>query len=198
MYSWYRNLSGEVGIDETDLISRACQGDTAAWDGLVRQHQEPAFRLAYLILGDRADAEDVTQEAFVRAYLKLDTFDGARPFRPWLLSIAANLARNRRRSIGRYWAALRRYWQNEPPAAHQPDWGARSEARRLWQAVQRLRPMAQEIIYLRYFLDLSEAETAVTLDIAPGTAKSRLHRALKQLRSVIEADFPDLVETWSV
>jgi RNA polymerase sigma-70 factor (ECF subfamily) len=166
---------------------------------LVRQHQEPAFRLAYLILGDRADAEDVTQEAFVRAYLKLDTFDEARPFRPWLLSIAANLARNRRRSIGRYWAALRRYWQNEPPAeTNKPDWDGRLEARQLWQAVQRLRPKAQEIVYLRYFLDLSEAETAVTLDIAPGTAKSRLHRALKQLRAVIEADFPDLVETWNV
>ncbi|MEJ2747526.1 MAG: RNA polymerase sigma factor [Anaerolineae bacterium] len=165
---------------------------------MVRQHQEPAFRLAYLVLGDRADAQDVTQEAFVRAYLKLDTFDGTRPFRPWLLSITANLARNRRRSIGRYWAALRRYWQNEPPDSNRPDWGARSEARQLWQAVQRLRPVAQEIIYLRYFLDLSEAETAVTLDIAPGTAKSRLHRALKQLRAVIEADFPDLHETWTV
>lgn len=166
---------------------------------MVRQHQEPAFRLAYLILGDRAAAEDVTQEAFVRAYLKLDTFDGERPFRPWLLSIAANLARNRRRSIGRYWAALRRYWQNELPSDEKRrDWDGRLEARQLWQAVQRLRPAAQEIIYLRYFLDLSEAETAVTLNVAPGTAKSRLHRALKQLRAVIEADFPDLHETWNV
>lgn len=135
----------------------------------------------------------------MRAYLKLDRFDTTRPFRPWLLSIAANLARNRRRSIGRYWAALRRYWQNEPPAAtNKPDWDGRLEARQLWQAVQRLRPIAQEIIYLRYFLDLSEAETAVTLDIAPGTAKSRLHRALKQLQAVIEVDFPDLHETWTV
>ena len=57
-------------------------------------------------------------------------------------------------------------------------------------------PKAQEIIYLRYFLELSEAETAAALKIAPGTAKSRLHRALKQLRAVIEADFPDLWITW--
>lgn len=125
-------------------------------------------------------------------------FDGTRPFRPWLLGIAANLARNRRRSIGRYWAALRRYWQDEPPEAARPDPDGRWEARQLWQAVQKLRPAAQEIIYLRYFLDLSEAETAVTLNIAPGTAKSRLHRAVKQLRSVIEADYPDLYETWTV
>lgn len=170
-----------------------------AWEQLVGQHQEPVFRLAYLIVGDGAEAEDVAQEAFIRAYLKLETFDGERPFRPWLLSIAANLARNRRRSIGRYWGALRRYWQNELPSDEKRrDWDGRLEARQLWQAVQRLRPAAQEIIYLRYFLDLSEAETAVTLDIAPGTAKSRLHRALKQLRAVIEADFPDLVETWNV
>lgn len=199
MYSWCKDLSGEVSIDETDLISGAGQGSTAAWEQLVRQHQEPAFRLAYLILGDAAEAEDVVQEAFVRAYLKLDTFDGTRPFRPWLLGIAANLARNRRRSLGRYWAALRRYWQNEPTATtNKPDWDGRLEARQLWQAVRQLRPLAQEIIYLRYFLDLSEAETAVTLDIAPGTAKSRLHRALQQLRAVIEADFPDLHETWTV
>ena len=159
----------------------------------MRQHQEPAFRLAYLILGDRADAEDVTQEAFIRAYMKLAAFDGTRQFRPWLLSIAANLARNRRRSIGRYWAAVRRYWQNEP-AAETAATNNDADAQRLWQAVQRLRPLAQEIIYLRYFLSLSEAETAAALEIAPGTAKSRLHRALAQLRSVIEVNFPDLAE----
>ena len=162
---------------------------------MVRQYQEPVFRLAYLILGDGAEAEDVAQETFIRAFQKLETFDGARPFRPWLLGIAANLARNRRRSIGRYWGALRRYWQSESQPGKKMDWAAQNEARWLWQAVQKLRPAAQEIVYLRYFLDMSEAETAVTLDIAPGTAKSRLHRALKQLRAVIEAEFPDLYES---
>ena len=169
-----------------------------AWERLVRSYQEPLFRLAYLILGDEAEAQDVAQEAFVRAYLNLEQFEVERPLRPWLLSIAANLARNHRRSIGRYRAALQRFWQNEPPKAKRPsETAVQGEARRLWQAVRKLRPKAQEIIYLRYFLELSEAETAAALKIAPGTAKSRLHRALKQLRVVVEADFPDLWITWN-
>ena len=139
----------------------------------------------------------MAQEAFIRAYLKLDKFEVERPLRPWLLSIAVNLARNRRRTIGRYWAAVQRFWQNEPAVTTIPgETGAAAEAQRLWQAVQHLRPKAQEIIYLRYFLELSEAETAAALNIAPGTVKSRLHRALKQLRTVIEADFPELGTAW--
>jgi RNA polymerase sigma-70 factor (ECF subfamily) len=62
----------------------------------------------------------------------------------------------------------------------------------LWQAVQQLNQKGQEVVYLRYFLEMSEAETAETLNIPPGTVKSRLHRALKQLRGVIEREFPEL------
>ena len=60
--------------------------------------------------------------------------------------------------------------------------------------MQQLRPNAQEVIYLRYFLELSEAETAEALDVPPGTVKSRLHRALQQLKLVIELDFTELKE----
>jgi RNA polymerase sigma-70 factor (ECF subfamily) len=175
-----------------NLIAQARQGDNAAWELLVRQHQEAAFRLAYLLLGDGVEAEEAAQEAFVRAYLALDRFDETRPFRPWLLSIVANLARNRRRSLGRYWAAVQRWWQADQvssPADRQED-----EAELLWQAVRQLRPGAQEIIYCRYFLGLSEAETADTLHIRPGTVKSRLHRALQQLRMIIEREFTELAE----
>lgn len=163
---------------EVELICRARQGDNAAWEQLMYQFQQPVFRLVYLILGDGAEAEDVAQEAFIRAYLSLGQFDVKRPFRPWLLQIAVNLARNRQRSLGRYLDALRRWWQAEP--RQQPT--ESSEAQMLWQAVQKLRPPAQEIIYLRYFLELSEAETAEALHIAAGTVKSRTHRALQELR----------------
>lgn len=178
---------------EAELVRRARRRDEAAWEALVGRHQEPVFRLAYLILGDAAEAEDAAQEAFVRAYLALARFDETRPLRPWLLSIAANLARNRRRGLGRAWAAVQRAFLNEqrhhdPP----PDGTPASDARRLRQAVERLRPDARDVVYLRYFLGLSEAETAATLDIPPGTAKSRHSRALAQLRAVIAADFPDL------
>ncbi len=183
-------------MSEPDIIDRARQGDEAAWELLVGEHQQDAFRLAYLFLGDAEDAEDVAQEAFIRAFRALDRFDTSRPFRPWLLSITANLARNRRRSAGRYFAALRRLVQSEPesvtPARTRDP--RRWEAELLWQAVRRLQRKDQEIIYLRFFLELSVAETAQTLDIAPGTVKSRLHRALARLRGVIEREFPNLQE----
>lgn len=178
---------------EAALVARARAGDADAWEALVRRHQEPVFRLAYLILGDAAEAEDAAQEAFIRAYLALGRFDAARPLRPWLLSIVANLARNRRRSLGRYWAALQRAFLAEPRHhAPPPDRTPASDARRLRQAVERLRPDGRDMIYLRYFLGLSEAETAEALAIPPGTAKSRHSRALAQLRAIIAADYPDL------
>jgi RNA polymerase sigma-70 factor (ECF subfamily) len=183
--------NGDVcAIDETALVARARQADDLAWERLVRQHQQAVFRLAYLILGDmatRSEAEDVAQEAFIRAYLKLDQFDAARPLQPWLLGIAANLARNRRRSVGRYWAALRRWLQAHPdPDVTTVNLDERTEARLLWQAVQKLRSRAREVVYLRYFLELSEAETAATLDIPAGTVKSRLYYGLRALRLKLE------------
>lgn len=158
----------------------------------MTENQEPAFRLAYLILGDADEAQDVTQEAFIRAYLRLEQHDGQRPFRPWLLGIIANLSRNRQRSVGRYLATLKRYWQTDPKLRSTAQIEIQTGSQHLWQAVQKLRPAAQQIVYLRFFLAMSEAETAVTLNIPVGTAKSRQHRALKQLRVIVERDFPNL------
>ncbi|HZD11458.1 MAG TPA: RNA polymerase sigma factor [Candidatus Binatia bacterium] len=185
---------------EAALVAAARVGDEVAWLRLVETHQEAIFRLAYLMLGSSFgvdDAEDVAQEAFVRAFLHLDQFDDSRPLRQWLLGIAANLARNRRRSAGRYWAALKRWWQNDDRSLTvAPLHEKRSEARELWQAVQQLKAPAQEVIYLSYFMDLSEAETATALGVPKGTVKSRLHRARKQLRAVIASDFPSLYDEW--
>ena len=183
-------------MSDADLVARARGGDEAAWEVLVREHQEAVFRLAYLLLGNPDEAEDAAQETFIRAFHSLHTFDTTRPMRPWLLRIAANLAHNRRRSIGRYLAALRRTTQQVPPTAG--SLGERTtqqwEAQTLWQAVRRLRPAEQEVIYLRYFLDLSEAEMAAALDVTHGTVKSRLHRALQKLREVVDREFPVLRE----
>ncbi len=178
---------------EANLIQQARHGDSAAWEMLVRQHQEAVFRLAYLLLRHPAEAEDVAQEAFVRAYLALDSFDVERPFKPWLLQITRNLAKNRLRSLSRYWAMVKRWWQEEETAVAATSL-SQDESAQLWQAVQQLRPKAQEVIYLRYFLELSEAETAESLDVPPGTVKSRLHRALRELKGIIEMDFVELKE----
>jgi len=188
-----RSGTSNTATAEANLIQQARQEDAAAWEALVRQHQEAAFRLAYLLLRDPAEAEDVAQEAFVRAYLALDTFDEARPFRPWLLQITRNLAKNRLRSLSRYWAMVKRWWQAEETAVTATS-VSQDESAQLWQAVQKLSPKAQEVVYLRYFLELSEAETAAALDVPAGTVKSRLHRALQQLKLVIEMDFIELKE----
>ena len=190
------NLSGEDRNSESTLVQRARRGDEAAWESLVRIHQEPAFRLAFLLLGDSDQAEDVTQDAFLRAYRSLNRYDSSHPFRPWPLSITANLSRNQLRAVSRYLAALRRFSSGGSVENNGVEARASQnlQAQQLWQAVRQLSHDDQQIIYLRYFLDLPVVETADALEIAEGTVKSRLHRALNRLRVVIQREFPDLKE----
>lgn len=183
-------------LDQANLVELARRGDQTAWAELVRLHQEAVFRLAYLHLGDAADAQDAAQDCFVRAYKHLSRFDAQRPLRPWLLRIVANLARNRQRSASRYWAALQRAARLEPQAAEGPQAGseAAQQAHELWSAVRKLPATMQNVIYLRYFLQLSVEETAQALDQASGTVKSQTHRALQKLHAIIRAEFPQLEE----
>jgi RNA polymerase sigma-70 factor (ECF subfamily) len=176
-------------VSEDELIGQVLAGDAAAWPPLVYAHQEAVFRLAYLLLGDTADAEDVAQETMVRASQALGRFDRSRPLRPWLLQIARNQAANRRRSARRRLAALQRWWANKP-AMHDPVAQINAEAADLHQAVNQLSRPDQEVIYLRYFIELTVDETAQALGVAPGTVKSRLARALQRLRPLL-ADWTD-------
>ena len=182
-------------MDEPTLIHHAANGDALAWEPLVLAHQQAVFRLSYLLLGDPDEAEDIAQETFLRAWKHLKRFDATRPLRPWLLSIASNLASNRHRSAGRYLAALTRAFRDEPTSVTIEEKSSQHlQANDLWKAVQTLNLPDQQIVYLRYFLDLSVAETAEVLQVAEGTVKSRMSRALEKLRNVIQQDFPVLVE----
>jgi RNA polymerase sigma-70 factor (ECF subfamily) len=188
----------KMSIDEqlsaADLIPRARAGDEQAWQALLEPYQQAIFRLAYLVLRDEAEAADVQQETWVRAWRKLDLFDDSRPLRPWLMKIALNLARNRRRSLGRAWQMMTRLVRGQPESTVSLNdrSAAKEEARQLWQAVQQLPTKGQHIVYLRYFLELSEEEAAAVLEIPKGTVKSRTSRALTQLRGIIQRDFPEL------
>ena len=181
-------------MNEQTLISDARNGSQAAWGALVRQYEEGVFRLAYLLLGNADDARDVAQETFLRAFRSLEQFDAERPLQPWLLQIAKNLARNRLLSIKRYRSAWARWFGRQAEETKSTVEVASSavDADLVWQAVRRLRQSDQEIIYLRYFLGCSVAETAEILDIAEGTVKSRHARTLNRLKQVIESDFPEL------
>src|SRR5215218_5678543 len=172
-------------LEQTELVERARTGDPGAYAALVRGHQEIAFRTAYLITGNAADAEDAAQEAFVKAHRALGRFRSGEPLRPWLLAIVANEARNRRRSAGRRAAlALRAAGEERPTreAAPSPEEALLAGERRaaLLGALGRLREDDRLVIGCRYLLELSEAETAAALGIRPGTVKSRLSRSLER------------------
>ena len=181
--------------EEQGWIEAARRGDALAWEQLVQVYQQSIFRLAYLLLSDADDAEDVAQETFIRAYHALDRFDSARPLRPWLMRITTNLCHNWQRSIGRYLAALQTVLHNEPAASTAVQQAEQNlEAENLWKAVRQLRLEDQQVIYLRYFLECSELETAEVLGVAQGTVKSRNHRALARLRTVLQKEFPQMVQ----
>lgn len=175
---------------DAELVERARTGDVDAFSDLVEQYRVPALRLAYGIAGD--EAEDAVQDAFVKAFRKLHTFrpSSGRPgfgFRPWLFTIVANEARNRRRSMSRRTSMeLRVRAQPQPVGTASDALAIEHEQReRLVAAVNALSDDHREVVALRFFADLSESETAQVLSCPPGTAKSRLSRALDLLRSTL-------------
>ena len=155
-------------------------------------HQGIAFRTAYLLAGSAADAEEAVLDAFLKAHRALGRFRAGAPFRPWILRIVANEARNRRRAAGRRSQLVLRAAQTtvSGDAAPSPEAMLLSSERReqLLEAVGRLAEKDRLAITCRYFLDLSEAETAATLGWRPGTVKSRLSRALGRLREELGED----------
>jgi RNA polymerase sigma-70 factor, ECF subfamily len=179
-------------LEETELVERARRGDLRAWETIVRTHQGIAFRTAYVLAGNAADAEEAAQDGFVKAYRALGRFHRGAPFRPWLLRIVANEARNRRRSAARRERlSLRAAAEARPgDAVPSPEAAlfARESQEQLLAAIERLSEDHRDAIVCRYVLDLSEDETAAALGVRRGTVKSRLSRALERLREELEGE----------
>lgn len=176
---------------DEELVARAQDGDLDAFSALVERYQPVALRVAYTLVGD--EAPDVVQDAMVKAYRNLDRFRVGGPFRAWLLRIVTNESSNRRRSAGRR-AGLELRVRAEPQHADpSPEDVAVGEDRRvrLAAAVGRLAPIDRQVIALRWFAELSEAEMAEALDCAPGTVKSRVSRALERLRRELGEEVAD-------
>jgi RNA polymerase sigma factor (sigma-70 family) len=173
--------------DDDELIARARRGELGAYEEIVRRHQTIAFRTAWVFTRSAADAEEADQDAFVKAHAALPRFKTGAPLRPWLLTIVANEARNRARSAGRRERLALRAAEERRPGDAVPSPEAAllgSEQREeLLEALERLPDIDRQAIACRYFLDLSEAETAAALDCARGTVKSRVSRALERLRA---------------
>lgn len=142
-----------------------------------------------MITGSERDAEEVVQDAFVKAYFALARFRAGSPFRPWLLTIVANEARNRRVSAGRHpLLQLDELMSDHIAGEDAPETTviAGERAHELVACLNGLRPDDRTILTYRYFLELSEAEIAAALNIARGTVKSRLSRALGRARARLE------------
>ncbi len=188
--------------DESTLIARAQRNDVSAYEELMLEYQEAAFRAAYLVLRDAAEAEDVIQEAFIKAYRALGRFEAGRPFKPWLLRIVVNEALNARKAAQRRRKLAQTYLtaSGSDDAAPSLEAAALGGERRwlLSRALDMLKDDARLVISLRYFMELSEEEMAEVLHCPRGTVKSRLNRALDSLRRVVREHFPGLEpEGWS-
>jgi RNA polymerase sigma-70 factor, ECF subfamily len=182
-----RRIPNEPG-EETALVRAAQGGDQAAFADIVRLHQRSVYRIAYGLTRNAADADDLAQETFVRAYQALGRFRAGEPLHPWLARIAVNLAyslhrRRKRRpetaleplvEAGHQWGV------DDDPADH----AAHGEQRaRLREAFAGLTSEHQAILLLRAVEGLSYDEIGHTLNIPTGTVMSRLSRARAELRA---------------
>ena len=181
-------------MEERAAVARLQAGQIDGLEVLVRAHYARAVRTAYLITRDRALAEDVVQEAFLRAYERIDQFDAARPFGPWFLRSVANAAvtaaARRERHVS--WEDLAEAGargtgrEGADPGPSPEDLLAGAERQQeLWAALGRLPPAQRAVIIRRYYLDQSEQELARALACPPGTVKWRLHAARARLRALL-------------
>lgn len=183
-------------MSERELVEQAKRGNGRAYESLVRQYQDLAFRTAFLITRDAGDAEDATQSAFLKAYFHLSRFRSDAPFRPWILQIVANEAKNTRRAHQRHLlrASEEARWADLPAADPSPELRLIARERSAW-LVAHINALSEDdrlVIYCRYALDLTEAEMAGVLGCARGTVKSRLHRAIGRLRARLGQEMPDI------
>lgn len=180
-------LSSQTSTDklgEAELMRRAKSGDAAAFTALVAPHHQTAFRLAYHLTHDPSDAEDAVQEGMIRAFRALDRFRDGAPLKPWLLKIVLNEARARIRARTRTVNLFGRLSGIPLTTSPDPVFEVLAAETRdeVAASLATLPAIHRDVITMRYFLELTEREMAEVLGCAPGTVKSRLSRALDQLR----------------
>jgi RNA polymerase sigma-70 factor, ECF subfamily len=168
-------------LDDAKLIERARQGSADALSTLYRRYWPIAWQWAYGITGQRARADDLAQDAVLRAFRSLRTYDVERPFGPWLKRIVLNLASDELRRLRR--GEIPDGWMTEWRAAPTPEAGLQSAE--LLDALRGLAPSRRLVVVLHYWLDLSIDEISALLDVPFGTVASRLSRARADLREAL-------------
>lgn len=179
--------------EELEAVGRIKEGDADGLEVLVRHHEVRALRVAYLIVSDRGLAQDVVQDAFVRAYERIGLFDTERPFGPWFMQIVVNISiraasrgqrqRSRETQLGADAEGMAESADREPDPHELAE---RTDIRRrILEALDELPPDQRAAIVQRYYLDMSEAEMSEGGDIPPGTIKWRLYAARKKLSEIL-------------
>lgn len=181
-------------FDEQAAVVAARNGDRAAFGALVRAYQRRAYAIAYSFVGNREDALELSQEAFVRSFRAMDRFDTRMPFYPWLYRIVRNVCLNHLKRKKRHGETsldgLMAKGFDVCTADGGPERAAELSdlAARIRKAMGALSEEHREILRLRHFAEMSYEEMAAQLDIPKGTVMSRLHAARKRLREVLEQE----------
>jgi len=181
-----------TGESESALVDQARAGHTGARETLAQRYRQPAYVLALQMLGNRDDAMDVTQDAMLRFFTTLNSFDSERRVQPWLFTIVRNqvrdLWRRRRRRPGDSAPDADSLTSQlvSPAASPEADLRRQQLREEVWRALATLSSEQREIIVLRDFHDLSYNDIAQVLGIPIGTVMSRLHGARRQLRARLE------------
>ena len=187
-------------IEESDWIKEARAGDQNAFGRLVVAYQTPVYNLAYRMLGNAAEAEDAAQEAFLRAYKHLHSYDPNRPFHSWMLSIASHYCIDRLRRRRITWLPL----EDEIAAPYQlasssPNPEAvvsrHEQEEKIQDMLTALTPIDRAAITLRYWYDCSYEEIAEMLNLTVSAVKSRLHRARHTLAERLEGETCNAMQT---
>ena len=180
-------------IDEEQWIAAAVDGDRTAFGHLVETYQNRVYNLAYRMLGNGPEAEDAAQEAFIRAYRHLDTYDPKRPFSTWLFSIASHYCIDQLRKRRIDWLPLEEEIA-EPvrlaSASPDPETVVTGRDREAWvqELMGTLSPTDRAAMTLHYWYDCSYDEIADVLDLTTSAVKSRLYRARRALAEQMEGE----------
>ena len=182
--------------DDSRLIAECLEGRTAAYGELVRRYQDRLYNTLYRLLDNADDAQDVLQEAFLNAYVSLDTFKGDSQFFTWLYRIAFNAAislRRKKQSTLSVKTGRRLEGEAEPLDASnesRPEHGIEreEEERRIQEALNRLSPDHRIVLILKDIEGQKYSHMAETLGVPVGTIRSRLHRARMELRAILTSD----------
>jgi len=181
-------------MEDHHAIARLKRRDIGGLETLVKMYQVRAIRAAYIIVRDRALAEDIVQNAFIQAYDRIGQFDSSRPFEPWFLKIVFNAslktAARQDRQVSYdpaavdedpVWQALLVSGEPGPPDIVEN----RDVQRAIWDALGRLSPAQRMAVVFRYFLDLNEVEMTARMNRPVGTIKWLLHSARKRMRQLL-------------